>query len=243
MICPAIFKPHNLIAAQSTRLNNLLQQAGKTAIAEFTDDKDAFDREQTREEFLRQLGLNINQLSYSHQVHGNKVLVADKPQSAAGYDAIITSVKGVYVCVTIADCTPVLIYDTKNKAVAAVHAGWRGTVAKIVLETLNTMQKEYGTRGEDCLAFIGACICNKNFEVGDEVAEQFTADEKQFNSERKKYFVDLKQANKNQLMKFGVKEKNIEISDYCTIANNDMFYSYRYEKGKTGRMLALIGMK
>lgn len=243
MLIPKIFKPYNLVAAQSTRLNDLLQKAGKSTVVEFTDADDAFDRAHTRDEFLRQLGLKIDQLAYSHQVHGNKVLVAVKPQSAEGYDAIITNAMGVYVCVTIADCTPVLIYDTKNKAVAAIHAGWRGTVAKIVSETLHTMQKQYGTKGEDCMAFIGACIGSKNFEVGDEVAEQFSADEKTYNTEKKKYYVDLKLANKKQLMAFGVKENNIEISEHCTITDNDKFYSYRYEKGKTGRMLALIGMK
>lgn len=243
MLIPSIFKTYNIIAAQSTRLNNLLQKAGKNSVQEFADEMDAFDRAHTRDEFLRQLGLTIEQLAYSHQIHDNKVLVAYEPQSAEGYDAIITDAKDVYVCVTIADCTPVLIYDTKNKAVAAIHAGWRGTVAKIVSETLHTMQKQYGTKGEDCVAFIGACIGSKNFEVGDEVAEQFAADEKQYNSEKQKYFVDLKQANKNQLLAFGVKEGNIEISEHCTITDNDKFYSYRHEKGKTGRMLALIGMK
>lgn len=243
MLIPAIFKSHNLVAAQSTRLNNLLIQSGKTSVIEFTNEDDVFDREQTREEFLNQLGLTLDQLAYSHQVHCNKVLVADKPLSAEGYDAIITNAKGVYVCVTIADCTPVLIYDMKNRAVAAIHAGWRGTVAGIVSETLHTMQNHYGTKGEDCVAFIGACISNKNFEVGDEVAEQFSADEKIYNVGKKKYYVDLKLANKKQLMAFGVKESNIEISEHCTIADNDKFYSYRYEMGKTGRMLALIGMK
>lgn len=243
MLVPTIFKTHNIIAAQSTRLNHLLQKAGKAPIGEFVNMNDAFDRAHTRDEFLKQLGLTLDQLAYSHQVHGVKVLVASKPLSAEGYDAIITNVKEVYVCVTIADCTPVLIYDSKNKAVAAIHAGWRGTVAKIVSETLHTMKSQYGTRGEDCVAFIGACIGNKNFEVGDEVAEQFSVDEKSYNTERRKFYVDLKLANKKQLMGFGVKETNIEISEHCTIADNDKFYSYRYEKGKTGRMLALIGMK
>lgn len=243
MLVPSVFKLHNVIAAQSTRLNYLLQQKGKTLIKEFSNEMDAFDRNQTRDEFLNQLGISVSQLAYSHQIHDNKVLVTDKPQSAEGYDAIITNKPNVFVCVTIADCTPVLVYDTKNKAVAAIHAGWRGTVAGIVTETLIKMQDNYGTKGEDCVAFIGACISNKNFEVGDEVAEHFSDDEKTFNTEKKKYYVDLKLANKKQLLAFGVKESNIEISDKCTVSDNEEFYSYRYEKGKTGRMLALIGMK
>lgn len=243
MLIPTIFKRFPVIAAQSTRLNHLLKESGKVQVKEFSNESDLFDRNQTRDEFLRQLGLSINRLAYSHQIHENKILVTDKPQGAEGYDAIITNKPNVYVCVTIADCTPVLIYDTQNKAVAAIHAGWRGTVAKIVRETLITMQRQYGTKGEDCLAYIGACISNKNFEVGDEVAEHFSDDEKVFNPEKKKFYVDLKMANKKQLMAFGLKENNIEISSACTVSDNDKLYSYRLEKGKTGRMIALIGMK
>lgn len=158
-------------------------------------------------------------------------------------DAVITNKPNVFACVSIADCTPVLIYDTKNKAVAAIHAGWRGTAAYIVTETLKAMQDNYGTKGEDCLAFIGACIGEKNFEVGEEVAIQFKAEVKRYDAEKKKYFIDLKKENKNQLLQFGLKESNIEVSSYCTIENNDKFFSYRKEKGVTGRMLAVIGIK
>jgi copper oxidase (laccase) domain-containing protein len=79
--------------------------------------------------------------------------------------------------------------------------------------------------------------------VGDEVAVQFSSDVKRFDPEKKKYFVDLKKENKKQLLDFGLKESNIEISNYCTITDNDKFFSYRKEKGVTGRMLAVIGMK
>lgn len=158
-------------------------------------------------------------------------------------DAVITNQPNVFACVSIADCTPVLIYDAKNKAVAAIHAGWRGTAAYIVTETLKAMQSNYGTKGEDCLAFIGACIGEKNFEVGEEVAVQFNDDVKRFDESKQKYFIDLKKENKKQLFQFGLKESSIEISNYCTIADNDKFFSYRKEKGVTGRMLAVIGSK
>ncbi len=171
------------------------------------------------------------------------MLVADKPIKGEGCDAVNTNQPNVFCCVSIADCTPVLIYDVKNEAVAAIHAGWRSTVANIVTETLTAMKSNYGTNGEDCVAFIGACIGESNFEVGEEVAIQFKDDVKRFDATKQKYFVDLKKENKNQLMKFGLKENNIEISNYCTIADNDKFFSYRKEKGVTGRMLAVIGMR
>ena len=198
---------------------------------------------QNRKLFFNALGIQEENIAWSKLVHGNKVLVADKPVKGEDCDAVITNKPNVFACVSVADCTPVLIYDVKNKAVAAIHAGWRSTVGKIVTETLNAMQKNYGTKGEDCLAFIGACISETNFEVGEEVAVQFANDVKRFDSAKQKYFIDLKKENKKQLMQFGVPETNIEISEYCTIANNNLFFSYRKEKGVTGRMLALIGIK
>jgi YfiH family protein len=199
--------------------------------------------QRNRQLFFEALGISESDLAWSKLVHGNKVLVANTPVKGEDCDAVITNVAGVYCSVSVADCTPVLIYDPKQKAVAAIHAGWRSTVAKIVEETLNAMRSNYGTKGEDCLAFIGACISEAAFEVGEEVAEQFESDVKYFNSVRQKFFVDLKKENKKQLLRMGLKEKNIEISSYCTVINNDKFFSYRKEKGKTGRMLAVIGMK
>lgn len=198
---------------------------------------------QNRKLFFDALGISEDNIAWSKLVHGNKVLVADKPVKAEGCDAVITNKPNVFATVSIADCTPVLICDPKQKAVAAIHAGWRGTAAKIVTETLRAMQTNYGTKGEDCLAFIGACIGEKSFEVGEEVAVQFDDDVKRFDPAKKKYFVDLKKENKKQLMQFGLKEENIEISEFCTIADNDKFFSYRKEKGITGRMLAVIGIK
>lgn len=209
----------------------------------FSSGEDLEIIKQNRTLFFNSLGISEENLAWSKLVHSNKVLVTDKPIKGEGCDAVITNKPNVFCCVSIADCTPVLIYDSKNKAVAAIHAGWRSTVANIVIETLYTMQKNYGTNGEDCFAFIGACIGENNFEVGEEVAVKFEAEVKRFDEAKQKYFVDLKKANKNQLMKFGLKESNIEVSEYCTIANNDLFFSYRKEKGVTGRMLAVIGIR
>lgn len=198
---------------------------------------------QNRKLFFDALGISEDNIAWSKLVHGNKVLVANFPIKGEDCDAVITNKPNVFACVSIADCTPVLIYDIRNKSVAAIHAGWRGTAANIVTETLEAMQTNYGTQGEDCLAFIGACIGEQNFEVGEEVAIQFKDDVKRFDAMKQKYFIDLKKENKNQLLRFGLKESNIEISDYCTIADNDKFFSYRKEEGVTGRMLAVIGFK
>jgi copper oxidase (laccase) domain-containing protein len=112
-----------------------------------------------------------------------------------------------------------------------------------VSNALQLMKENYGTEGKDCKAFIGACISYENFEVGDEVAIHFDDSQKRFDSQKQKWFVNLKEANKKQLLDFGLLSENIEVTNYCTVVNNDKFFSHRKEKGKTGRMMAVIGMK
>ena len=204
------------------------------------DDKELIQK--NRDLFFKVLGTEEKNVAHSHQVHGKNVLVANTPQYADGYDAIITNVPGLFACVTIADCTPVLIYDHKHKAVAAIHSGWKGTVAEITAHTLEEMLKQYGTRGEDCYAYIGTCISYESFEVGKEVAVQFRKEFTRFDLEKQKYFVDLKADNLSQLTKFGIPLSHIEVAKTCTVINNSDYFSYRKEKGQTGRMLAAIGI-
>ena len=155
----------------------------------------------------------------------------------------MTNVPGILLAVSVADCTPILVYDSRNQVVAAIHAGWRGTVSCIVASTLIFMEKTFGTRGVDCFAYIGTCIDECSFEVGDEVALEFSEPFKQFDAGRGKFFVDLKKANAAQLLAFGIPEGQIEISPYCTVRHSDDFFSHRHEQGVTGRCLGVIGLR
>lgn len=241
---PKIFSafPH-LIAAQSKRIGGVSDgDFDSLNLGLNTEDLEQHV-EQNRKLFFSALSINESNLASSHQVHGTEILIAHEPQRATGYDAVITNKANLFVAVTIADCTPVLIYDKHTHAAAAIHAGWRGTAAKIVERTLNEMQKNFGTIGEDCFAYIGTCISKNAFEVGKEVAEQFDAAFVQFNEIKQKHFIDLKAANLYQLQAFGIPLVQIEIAETCTVLNNDNYFSYRKENGKTGRMLAVIGRK
>ncbi|MCW3084909.1 MAG: pgeF [Bacteroidetes bacterium] len=241
-IRPEIFKGLPVIAAQSMRLGGVSPVPFESMNLGLSVNDDEQNVWKNRELFFGGLGIEILQLAKSHQVHGTNVHVANAAGSVEGFDAQISNKPGIFLIASVADCTPILIYDTKNKAVAAIHAGWKGTVGGIVRNTLLKMQQEYGTIGTDCKAFIGACISYKNFEVGDDVAQHFDVSLKRFDAEKQKWFVDLKAANKAQLLAFGLKEENIEVSEYCTVENNDLFFSHRKEKGKTGRMMVVIGM-
>jgi hypothetical protein len=241
---PKIFSAFpNLIAAQSKRIGGVSNgDFNSLNLGLNTEDKDEHV-EQNRKLFFSTLGINESYLASSYQLHGNEVLIAHEAQRASGYDAIITNKTNLFVAVTIADCTPVLIYDKATHAVAAIHAGWRGTASKIVERTLSEMQKNFGTNAADCFAYIGTCISKSAFEVGNEVAEQFDKAFVQFNETKQKHYVDLKAANLQQLQGFGIPTTQIEIAETCTVLNNDSYFSYRKENGKTGRMLAVIGKK
>ncbi len=242
IIQPQLFDPAKIIAAQSTRLGGV----SNAPFCSMNLGLSVKDEEQNvyknRELFFEGLGIKLNQLSISHQVHGNAVLMVTEPGKSEGFDAQITNRQNVFLVVSIADCTPVLIHDTRHNAVAAIHAGWKGTAGKIVSNTLLKMKEQYGTNGEDCKAFIGACIGYNNFEVDAEVAEHFDAAFKRFDAQKQKWFVDLKAVNKKLMLDFGVLPENIEVTDYCTVENNDLFFSHRKENGRTGRMMAVIGV-
>lgn len=190
----------------------------------------------------RALGIESNQLVLSHQVHGDAVLIAERGGTYDAYDAHITNQPGVFLAVSIADCTPILIYDRAHNAVAAVHAGWRGTAKSILFKTLLTMHETFGTKGEACYAFIGACISGKCYEVGEEVATHFPSQVKRYDEAKGKFLLDLKAANRLQLEAFQIPITHIEVSPHCTYDEHERFFSFRHEKGRTGRMFALIGV-
>ncbi len=230
-----------LVAAESTRHGGVspapyasLNLGGSTG-----DTPENVAENQRR--FWKSIGVSSDQVVTSHQVHGTQVLHASVPGRNQGFDSLITDQPGLVLAVTVADCTPVLVFDPKRRAVAAIHAGWRGTVGEIVLKTIQRMQQEFGTDPSDCFAYVGTCIDKCSFEVGDEVAEHFSNFYKWFNSKAGKYYVDLKQANLAQLHGAGVSTERIQVSAYSTVLDNQDYFSHRLEKGLTGRMLACIG--
>lgn len=241
---PAIFQPFvSLIAAESTRHGGV----SPVPYAELNLGKSTGDLLENvlenRRIFCESLGIHWEDIAFSFQVHGNEVLVANQAGQYQGYDAIITNQPNVFVAVSIADCTPILIYDAKNQAVAAIHAGWRGTVSGIVAKSLQLMYANFGTQASNCFAYVGTCIDECSFEVGNEVAEHFADTFKRFDAAKQKYFVDLKAANQAQLLEFGIPADQIGVSPYSTIQHYEDYFSHRLQKGVTGRMMAVIGLK
>jgi hypothetical protein len=243
-IRPKIFDPFSgLFAAQSTRHGGISPAPYHSLnLGKSTDDHPG-NVVQNRLRFCATLGFHPDEMAWSKQVHGDLVREVMQPGGSDGYDALATNVPGILLAVSVADCTPILVYDSRNRAVAAIHAGWRGTVAGIVAKTLIFMEQHFATQGADCFAYVGACIDECSFEVGDEVANEFADPFKHFDGERGKFFVDLKKANAAQLLAFGLPEAQTEISPFCTKAQNADFFSHRNDGGVTGRGMAVIGMR
>ena len=217
---------------------------------------DDLEHVKKNQELLRNLLPGHPELIIPHQVHKTVVGVIDetflqsdeatRKMNLEGVDAIVSDCRGICLCISTADCIPVLCYDTRKQVVAAIHAGWRGTVERIVEKTLLVMEKQYGTSASDVRAVIGPGISLESFEVGDEVYQAFAS--AHFDMERiarkyAKWHIDLWEANRLQLLELGVEEENIELSGVCTYQQHETFFSARRLGIHSGRILSGIMLK
>ena len=208
------------------------------------------------------------------QFHSDVIHVAPAPcAEAPKADALITATPGLLLGVQTADCVPILLADTRRRIVAAIHAGWRGTLARIAVKTLGRMSMGFGTCPRDVIAALGPAIGRECYEVGPEVAQAFAAQfpvaaewfdgpfEQLAHGEEPLWLpwltmmppghvpppprvqLDLRAANRWQLIDAGVSEKNIAVSKLCTACRLDLLFSYRREGANTGRSMAVIGIR
>jgi YfiH family protein len=193
------------------------------------------------------------QLTAVWQMHSADVRIVHDREDARSdeerCDALTTRAPGILLAVKSADCVPVLLGDERTGACAAVHAGWRGTVARIIERTIERMSNEFGTRAGDLRAAIGPAAGACCYEVGTEVIEafrsNFTDADSLFQPTREGHaLIDLQRANRNQLRHSGVDPARIHIAPFCTMCRTDLFFSYRREKslrGRVGRLMSVIG--
>ena len=158
-------------------------------------------------------------------------------------DAAITQLGGVVLGIQTADCVPILIADLKGHAVAAIHAGWRGTAAHIAEKSVARLVSEYGIPAHDLIAVIGPHNAVCCYEVGEEVVESIDdAAAIVRKPEWAKPHLHQGLANQRQLIAAGIPESQIVVSNLCTQCRSDLFYSYRREGKRAGRMLSVIGI-
>ena len=201
-----------------------------------------------RKALCDELGLTTDRLVMPHQTHGVEVRqiakdFIDLPDNIRkmileGVDALMTDESGICIGVSTADCIPMIIYDARHHAVSVVHAGWRGTVARIVEKVVKAMAVTYHSKPEDLECIIGPGISLDAFEVGMEVYEQFRQAGFEMSSRfvRGKWHIDLKECNRQQLVSLGVKPEAITVSPICTYNENKDFFSARRQGINSGRI-------
>ncbi len=207
------------------------------------------------------------------QVHSDMIHRVDSiPSEPLAGDGLITATPELFLGIQTADCLPVILVDVKNRAIGVFHAGWRGTVQRIVEKGVGEMHRHFGTRPRDLKAAIGPGIQGCCYEVGEEVRTKFESqfeyaaklfhEVKESDPVREKYpllfltarapghsdlpkkiFLDLVEANRQQLLAAGVPAKSIETSPLCTNCHPELLFSYRADTGKTGRMMAAVAIR
>jgi YfiH family protein len=259
----------------STRPGGASALEGKPALnLGFTEWDERERVAENRVKFIAALDASKMQPITLRQFHSDVIHVAAAPcDEAPRADALITATPGLLLGVQTADCVPILLADTRQRVVAAIHAGWRGTLARIAVKTLGRMEMEFGTRPRDVIAALGPAIGRCCYEVGPEVAQAFAAQfpaaaewfdgpfEQLSRGEEPLWLpwltmmppghvpppprvkLDLRASNRRQLAEAGVPEAKIAVSDLCTACRTDLLFSYRREGARTGRLMAVIGIR
>ena len=196
-----------------------------------------------------ELEIADERLVLPRQTHSDAIAIVthETPQQALeGVDAVITHEEGLCIGVSTADCIPLLYFDAQHRVVAAVHAGWRGTVSGIAQKTLHMMQEVYGTKSENLQVVVGPGISARAFEVGEEVVEAFRNANFEMerihhvNPQTQKSHLDLWEANVGLLVKEGVRLENVHVSGICTYTSHEAYFSARRLGIHSGRIFTGI---
>lgn len=249
--------PDFVVQGVSTRLGGH-SKGGDLNLALHTGDDPALVAV-NRQKFCRALGLDASMIVTPEQVHADRIVyvteadcgrgATDYQDAVANCDALMTDRVNVPLMLCYADCVPLLFVDPVHRAIAVSHAGWKGTAKKIGTKTILAMQKQFGTRAEDCLVGIAPSIGACCYEVDDYVLGEFRKEYDTTDSfflpsaNTGKYRLDLWKANRISLENIGVLPHNIVTASLCTSCNSQILFSYRKEHGKTGRIAALLAIK
>ena len=235
--------PENVLAFTTTK-----KSIAETA-PRFTGDSKAVFAS-SRKQLANVLGVEQNQLVFPRQTHTNNVVeVLEIPEmEIENCDALITNRPGICICVQTADCVPILLFDPVNKVIAAIHAGWRGTVKKIIAVAIAKMVAGYNSAPANILATVGASIGPEVYEVGYEVVNAVqkavpNAEKTLHQNNSGKYHFNLWEANRQILIESGVLPQNIEITGECSFKKNDKYFSARRDGIETGRMVTGIMLR
>lgn len=257
VLAPALEEAGGVVHAFSTRQGGVSRPPFATLNLGQSVGDDPGAVEENRRRFFGAFGVGAGRVVRVWQAHGNGVVRIDagligRPgfpgclmEERGKFDALITQLPGLALTVSTADCLPILIHDPVRRAVAAVHAGWRGTAQRIAARALGAMRDAYGTDPADCQVAIGPGIRGCCFEVDGMVTDAMAAAWPDWGRHARAnrpghWLLDLAEVNRAIIETAGVRTDRVEDVGLCTSCRNDLFFSHRADKGRTGRMMNFI---
>lgn len=247
-----------IIAVYSTRLGGVSEGIYRSMNLWFASGDNREKVLQNYKLFSAAVGVDYRNIVAASQFHNTNIKVVDKDDCGKGivfeqeekdFDGLITDVKNIPLVTFYADCVPLYFYDIEKKVIGLAHAGWKGTSKEIGKKMVDKFKEQYGSHPNNIAAAIGPSICSHCYEVGKEVKEIFAkmptdvGGSIRRGGKEGKYFLDLRDVNKKVLLAAGIKEKNISVSDVCTMCSKDLLFSHRGHKGNRGSQVALMQLK
>ena len=241
IIKPYIFQRFpEIIFGFSTKIGgNPLSTYGFNLSFSVGDEKETV--ESNRKTFFNAIGLEVETVGYQKQIHSDIIKIINSSGDNGESDALITNKNNIGLAISAADCTPIFIYDRKNKAIAGIHSGWRGTKQKILYKTLLELADNLNSKAENLFVYIGPSISAANYEVRQDVAEKF--DKKYVMANDGKLFLDVSGNNYDMLLEFGIPQNQIQKSTLCTYEYASLLHSYRRDREQSGRSMGVIALK
>ena len=251
---PIFSKCDFLIHAFCARQGGVSQDKYASLNVSFNEGDEEYSVLQNWDRLSKAFAIPLEQFLVVNQVHGDEIFVI-KPhggyfssRSELNYDAIVTDRTNLAICIKTADCVPVFFVDRVKKIIAVTHAGWRSTALGISAKVIGLMQNQYGSSLQNILVAIGPSIGKCCYQVDSAVADTFRGQKKHEiyllpSAVGNKWVLDLPEANRRQILDCGIPEKNIEVSGYCTMCNQEIFFSHRGSGGITGRQINFMMIK
>lgn len=249
----------DIVHGFSTRLGGVSTKHWSTMNLSFSRGDDPKAVMENHRLFADAVGYNREKLVFSDQVHLTKIYKVTsqdagkgiiKESDIKGIDGLVTNEPGISLITFYADCVPLFFYDPVKKVVGMAHSGWRGTVGKIGAKMIRFMEKEYDSQPKDIVCAIAPSICQKCYEVSEDVAVQFLevfgkdyGDELLYQKENGKYQLNLHYACEQTLLDAGIKKENIDVTNLCTCCNPELFFSHRITGDKRGNLAGVIGLR
>lgn len=242
VVSASVFSPFpRVVFGMSTRLGGVSPEPYGMNLSFSVGDEESRVLE-NQQRFLTQLGVSNERLAIAKQVHGDRVLFADKPGEYERCDALFTTSTNLFLRISIADCLPIFLFDPESEAIAAIHAGWRGCEQNIVEKTVQKMKDDCSTDPLSLRAFIGPSARSCCYEIGEDVARRFDS---RFlvRNRRGRFHLNMIDHTLCSLSNAGVNKSFVEVDPRCTICTPQLFHSYRRDGGKAGRMAGIIGLR